>query len=436
MLQRKPTQTIERDRAQAVARGEAVLNLCEAQNRGPTDDEKTVFDAALQEIERIDRIDMRSLLHGDRQPDDNGMFQPIGGAHTVEPYRAHTGKLHGFKSPESAYRSGQWLKAQLLGDPQSARWCKDAGMPMMAASEGINTAGGYLVPSELSSSIIALMDEYGLARSETRVVGMSSDTLDVPRRTGGLTPYFVGENIELTESDASWDNVKLTAKKLAVLTRMSSEVSEDAIIDLASWLSQEVARAFSEREDECLFNGDGTVTYGGMQGITVKLIDGNHAAGAVAAAGGHNLLSEVDLADLQNVMAALPQYAHRGAKWYCSPVSWALIFEALMAATNGNAITDFAAGAPKQFMGYPVVITPSLPTATTDLATSVVLLFGNMQQAVTMGDRRQIRLMVSEHRYYELDQIGLRGTERFDINVHDLGDGTTAGPLVGLVATA
>jgi HK97 family phage major capsid protein len=173
-----------------------------------------------------------------------------------------------------------------------------------------------------------------------------------------------------------------------------------------------------------------------MEGITVKLIDGNHGAGAVAAAGGHNTLAEIDSDDLTNVMAAVPQYALRGSKWYCSPVAWALIFEPLLMAGGGNTIQNLADGSPMRFLGYPVVVTPSLPTSTGDLATEVVLLFGNMRQAVAMGDRRQIRLMLSEHRYYELDQIGLRGTERFDINVHDLGDGTTAGPLVGLVATA
>ena len=35
-----------------------------------------------------------------------------------------------------------------------------------------------------------------------------------------------------------------------------------------------------------------------------------------------------------------------------------------------------------------------------------------------------------------LDQVGVRGTERFHIVAHDLGDGTTAGPLVGLVGTS
>jgi hypothetical protein len=40
----------------------------------------------------------------------------------------------------------------------------------------------------------------------------------------------------------------------------------------------------------------------------------------------------------------------------------------------------------------------------------------------------------SDHRYFENDQIGLLGTERFDINNHDLGDTSNAGPLVAGVS--
>ena len=51
-----------------------------------------------------------------------------------------------------------------------------------------------------------------------------------------------------------------------------------------------------------------------------------------------------------------------------------------------------------------------------------------------MGERRGVTIKRSEHRYFENDQIGLLGTERFDVNVHDMGDTATAGPLVSLVS--
>jgi len=51
-----------------------------------------------------------------------------------------------------------------------------------------------------------------------------------------------------------------------------------------------------------------------------------------------------------------------------------------------------------------------------------------------MGERRGITIKRSDHRYFENDQIGILGTERFDVNVHDMGDTVVAGPLVSLVS--
>jgi len=45
-------------------------------------------------------------------------------------------------------------------------------------------------------------------------------------------------------------------------------------------------------------------------------------------------------------------------------------------------------------------------------------------------------MMVSEHRYMDQDQIGILATQRVEANVHSLGDGSTAGPLVALKTPA
>jgi hypothetical protein len=51
-------------------------------------------------------------------------------------------------------------------------------------------------------------------------------------------------------------------------------------------------------------------------------------------------------------------------------------------------------------------------------------------KAADFGDRRQTTISISDQRYWDADQVGIRGTERFDINNHDVGDGTNAGPVV------
>lgn len=342
------------------------------------------------------------------------------------------------KADEAAYRSGMWIKAALYGDDNAMRWCRDNGVMIQAAAgEGVNTKGGFLVPEELASTLIDLKEEYGVFRRNAYVAPMARDTLNIPRRTGGLTAYFPGENTTITSSDKAWDNVALTAKKMAVLSLFSSELAEDAIINIADDLAMEIAYAFAVKEDECGFNGTGAQSYGGIVGLRTKLIDGNHAAGAKdAVTANADTFAELALTDLTTLMSLVPTYALAGAKWYCSQVAWALVFQRIMAASGGNSIDTLTGAVTQSFLGYPAEITPSMPTSTGSLDNQVMIAFGNLRQAATLGDRRQMSLMVSEHRYMELDQIAIRGTQRVDINVHDLGDGTTAGPIVGLVGAA
>jgi HK97 family phage major capsid protein len=55
-----------------------------------------------------------------------------------------------------------------------------------------------------------------------------------------------------------------------------------------------------------------------------------------------------------------------------------------------------------------------------------------LSKAAAMGERRQVSIKRSDDRYFDTDQIGLMGTERVDVNVHDVGDSSTAGPLVAM----
>jgi HK97 family phage major capsid protein len=361
---------------------------------------------------------------------------PVPSARTVvrvEGGRPRYRRLHAFKDQgeEIAYRMGQWTRAHLFGDDRAIRWCNDHHVRVMQG--GILSKGGAVVPDEMSQAIIDLREMYGVMRQLLRVVPMNSDTLTVPRRTGGVTAYFVGENTQITESDKSWDDVQLTAKKLAALTRMSTDYAEDAVIDVAEDLSNEMAWAFAQKEDDCAINGDGTSTYGGIYGFRPKIIDGNHAAGAVDAASAIDTFAEVTQADLDSALAALPAYALPGTKWLISSPGKALVFDSLAAAAGGNTMTDLAGKPGAAYLGYPITVSQAMPTSTGDLSNLVMLLAGNFELAATLGDRRGFTVRVLVERYADYDQIGVVGTERFDVVVHDLGDGTTAGPVVALV---
>ena len=336
------------------------------------------------------------------------------------------------RAVDQAYVAGMWMKATIFNNADAQEWCKSRGVSIQKAQgEGVDSAGGYLVPEELMANIIVLREQFGVFRQECQVVPMGSDTLNWPRRTGGLTASFTGENQTVAESQAAWDNVNLTAKKLGALTRMSNEIAEDAVVSVADWLVGEIAYAFASKEDDCGFNGDGTSTYGGIRGAGVLAVDGSHNACKYTASSA--TLSALVLKDFTSLIGTLPQYAIAGAKFYMSQQMFYTAVATVTAGAGGNRLDVLTQGIEKRLLGFPVVIAQKLPVITPGSG-KTMMLFGDLSKSAALGERRGVTIKRSDHRYFENDQIGLLGTERFDINVHDMGDNTNAGPLVAMVS--
>lgn len=408
-------------------------------NRGLKEDEATEFAKLEREYTGlVEDIRGEKFIEDTKAGLATPIVDPAKRGEKIDTQQYHrSGRLFAFRGADAqknAYRAGKWLLATVYGSEAAAQWCRENGIRIeRAASEGVNTAGGFLVPEEFSQTIIDLREEYGTFRSYAKVVPMSRDVMNIPRRVSGLTAYWVAENALITESQKVWGSVNLVAKKLAAFSRFSTELEEDAIINIADDLANEIAYAFAQAEDAAGWNGDGTPTYGGILGIRTKIIDGTHTASAIDAASGHDTFAEIDASDLLKIMAPLPRYALRNAKWYASAVAFSLVFGRLTAAAGGNTIETLAGKIPFAYLGFPIVIDNTLPTAQTDISDTVMLLFGDLSLAVMMGTRRAVTIKKSEDRYIEYDQIAIVGTERVDINAHSLGDNTTAGPVMALV---
>ena len=161
------------------------------------------------------------------------------------------------------------------------------------------------------------------------------------------------------------------------------------------------------------------------------LVDASHGAGVVQASSA--TWTSLVVKDLTALMGVLPQYAATNANWYMSQQAFFSIVATITAGAGGNRLDILAQGIEKRLLGFPVSIAQKLPIATPGSG-KIMVLFGDMSKASMMGERRGVTIKRSDHRYFENDQIGLLGTERFDINVHDFGDNNNAGPLVALVA--
>ena len=437
---------------------QAVNNLCEKEKREPTADETSLVNAAIGEdgtggdVKILKaRLAQAEAFEAEVANVTNARKIPGGVHHEVAGVEDSTSLFARVKIPakaasrnsitafsgadkeKQAYAFGRFVLA-VCGNRRSEDWCRDTlGAEFRAAmTEGTDSAGGVFVPEEFEANLIRLVDNYGIFRGQCRQVPMTRDTKTYPRRTGGLTAYFIGETSAPTESQITADSIKLVAKDLGALTYFSSDLDEDSAISIGNLIMQELALAFAYKEDQCGFIGDGTSTYGGISGLKTALASN----GKVTAATGNTAFSTLDLADFNNMIAALPDYASQGTgpKWYIHKAGWAASMQRLQQAAGGNSQVEIVNGQPTQmFLGYPVVFSRVL-NSTTDAQTSTngLCYFGNLGLAADFGDRKGVTIAMSKEVAFTTRQTAVLGVERFDINIHDKGTSSGAGAVVML----
>ena len=343
-----------------------------------------------------------------------------------------TKTLNAFKGQDAeieAYRSGKWIQATLFNDAKARQWCVDHGVEnVMSGSNDLT--GGTLVPPEFETAVISLFESYGVIPQRARNYPMASDVLSVPRQLSDVTAYAVGESQEITASDPTFSPVNLVARKWATLTRVPSELNDDAVISIADMLATSMARAHALKADQSGFLGDGSTTYHGVVGLANAL----NAGSVKAAAAGQVTAAGLTIAVFQTAAGALPEYPGINPVWYCHKAVFWNVLARLQLAAGGNNYVDLGAGPVLQFMGYPVVFSQVLPST---IGTSTKFAyFGDLGMASTLGLRRGLSISSDASRYFELDQIAYRSTIRWDYNVHERGDATNAGPVIRLETPA
>jgi HK97 family phage major capsid protein len=346
----------------------------------------------------------------------------------------------GNKAEEMAFRAGMWSRAVLFNDREAQRWCHDQGIQQRVMTEMGGSSGGFTVPDEMEAAITDLRVIYGAARRLCRIIPMGSAVTSIPVRTGGVTAYFVNEAGAPTNSDMTWGQAQLVAKNLAAETRITTQLAEDAVIDIAATVADEHAQSFAAKEDACMLLGDGTSAYGGIVGINTRFeaLPTTMKGAFVCASATADTFGEVAAGDLTSVMAKLPSYARPGAVWLGSPASDDSIFGRLLAAGGGNTIQSLQGGTGGAYLGKRREVNEYMPSdASADLSNKVIVLYGDFKKACLLGDRRGITIQVLRELYAVNGQIAILGTERFDFNCqYAVGDTSAAGSVTALIGGA
>ena len=330
-----------------------------------------------------------------------------------------------------AYAWGQWGRS-IMGNRKAAEWCKNN---LKSQSEGTTTAGGFTVPDPLSSELIYLREQFGVARQNCRIYPMSSDVLNVPNATASTTVYYPGENTAITASDLTFAQVNLVAKKPSVLTQVSKELAEDSIIDFGATLARDMAYVLAKEEDRVVFNNAVDST-SGLDGILYAVYSSNATKANIASlqvfTTGQTITYSPTLANLKGMVAKLPTYA-ANAKWFMHREIWYNAIAPLLDALGGNSIMDIqnAYGPTPMLYGYPVVFVQNMQK--TLAASTPYVLLGDLSMGTAFGDRRTVTIEVSDQRYFVEDALAFKATERFAFKAFDIGnvDATAANRVPG-----
>lgn len=421
------------------ASAQALVELAAGEERDFTEEEQAQFDAYMAELgedgedktglfaklakaEKFEAQKASLLKPANRVPEPKTI-------HHIKPVNRVGHKLKAFRNEEDAYKCGQWYKAVFRNDTKSKQFCNDNGI-QMAQTEGTNSAGGFLVPDPLAQAVIDVRELSGVSRRICRVVPMTADTLNLPKRAGGLTVQYPGEASAITLSDKTWGNVALAVVKRATLTKVSSELLADAtVVGVIDDLAMEIGRAFALQEDNELINGDGTGTYGSEEG----LLDQLGTAGKTTQGSGDTGWSTLVVGDFHTCVGLLPEKYHTGAKWLMRRNFYSTIVEPLKFAAGGNTVTSMEGASMASFLGYPIEFSDQMPA---DAAGGCAALFGDFMNGVVIGDRQATELATSDQYAFNEDVTTVRGTTRYDIKVHEPGDGSNAGAYVGIFNAA
>ena len=345
--------------------------------------------------------------------------------------RSFTGKSRHFRSSSDAEACGRWIRGYVLGRAEDRSWY-EKNVESRALSPNDNNKGGVFIPDTFAQTVIRLVESFGAFPAQANNLTMSSDTLYIPRRVSGNTAYHTGANAETTMTDMATDNVMLSAKEVRVGTRVPNQLIDDSAIDLAGLVAEEFALAIAQRIDEDGFIGTGASTYGGIRGIQWKFENETLTAGINNSA--QTSVTALTVDDFMATIAKAPTYALQSPTcgWYVTPQMHALAMQSLALGGNGAGAMEVIDGARRpQFLGWPVFFNNVMrKSATTD---QVVALFGDLKRSSHFALRRQVAVRASTDRYIEFDQTYLQATAAYDCVTSDVGDASTAGPVVALL---
>ncbi|WP_374656456.1 phage major capsid protein [Dongia sp.] len=219
--------------------------------------EKTDLDAKRERAETRDAIDRKA----DAKPlDESGEEQA---AYGLTPEQRMADFHHARTGQDCRNLSlGRVIRGMFTG-----KW-DDADAELRVMGSVPSTAGGFLIPTPISTNILDLVRNASvMVQAGALTVPMETNNLTLVRVLGDPTAAFRGEGQTITESDGSFGALALTARSVAALVRVNAELMDDAPM-FAAILDNMLAQALALKMDYAALYGAGVGEFLGLRNTT------------------------------------------------------------------------------------------------------------------------------------------------------------------------
>jgi HK97 family phage major capsid protein len=266
--------------------------------------------------------------------------------------------------------------------------------------------GGTLVPDVTRPEILRLMEEFGVGRSDFRVLPMGvSKVVKIPRKLTGATVTRTSENTAITDTKVTLDYVTLTASKVAAIVAMSNELDEDSIVDMGQYVNELLGESFAEEEDGQFYAGTGS-PHTGLFNTTSTY--GKEVQVASAA--------DISYDDLVSVVYGIKSNYLLNAVWRMHRTVYAEICK-IKDLQDRPIVVNPAEPTKASMFGYPIRLIESAPNADTATAGMPLIILGAGKNAI-IGSKRDLTVKilteatVDSVNLAENDLVGIRVTKR------------------------
>lgn len=307
-------------------------------------------------------------------------------------------------SGPSSFSFGRFFKALATKDWTGARYEKKA------LGEGTGSAGGFLVPEEHVSEVKDRITAQAVVRrAGATVYPMGTDTLNIPKVSGGATAYWVGENTQITSSDQTFAQTQLVARVLAAMVKVSNQLLQDTSGSAEAAIRRDVAKVLALAEDLAFIAGDGT---------------SNQPLGIINTSGVNEVTLGTDGAtpDFDNIYDALYQVELNngvGTAWIMHPRTKNTLRK--IKDSNGQYIYNVSPSLkePDSLMGIPVHLTTQIPANLTVGSSSdcSYIICGQFDEAI-IGERLGMEFSIDQSgTAFEYYQSWIRTISRLDFTL-------------------